>query len=150
MTPEIVKDPAKFVMLPINARKRRTFVSERMQRLSEFAETFPENRIEWGDGTRGFITSGISYLYVKEAFPEASVLKLGMVWPLPEKMIRSFAEQVDELFVVEELDPFLELHIKAMGIPCHGKDVIPAEGEINPSFVRNGVTGTRPETFMSF
>jgi indolepyruvate ferredoxin oxidoreductase alpha subunit len=147
VSPEIVKDPAKFVMLPIHARKRRTFITERMKRLTEFAETFPENRIEWGDGTRGFITSGISYLYVKEAFPEASVLKLGMVWPLPEKMIRSFAEQVDELFIVEELDPFLETHIKAMGIPCHGKDVIPAEGELNPGIVRNSVMGTRPEIF---
>ena len=145
--PEIVKDPAKFVMLPVNARKRRSFISERMQRLKEFAETFPENRIEWGDGTRGFITSGISYLYVKEAFPEASVLKLGMVWPLPEKMIRSFAEQVDELFVVEELDPFLELHIKAMGINCHGKDLIPAEGELNPGIVRDAITGNRKDIF---
>jgi indolepyruvate ferredoxin oxidoreductase alpha subunit len=145
--PEIVKDAAKFVMLPANARNRRKFVTERMKKLSEFAETFPENRIEWGDGTRGFITSGISYLYVKEVFPEASVLKLGMVWPLPEKMIRSFAEQVDELFIVEELDPFLELHIKAMGIRCHGKDLIPAEGELNPGIVKKAITGEESSGF---
>jgi indolepyruvate ferredoxin oxidoreductase alpha subunit len=141
VNPEIVKDAAKFVMLPANARNRRKFVTERMQRLRDFAEDFPENRIEWGDGKRGFITSGISYLYVKEAFPDAAVLKLGMVWPLPEKMIRSFAEQVDELFIVEELDPFLELHIKAMGINCHGKDVIPAEGELNAGIIRKAITG---------
>jgi indolepyruvate ferredoxin oxidoreductase alpha subunit len=141
VNPEIVKDAAKFVMLPANARNRRKFVTERMQRLRDFAEEFPENRIEWGDGTKGFITSGISYLYVKEAFPEAAVLKLGMVWPLPEKMIRSFAEQVDELYIVEELDPFLELHIKAMGINCHGKDVIPAEGELNAGIIRKAITG---------
>ena len=64
-----------------------------------------------------------------------------MVWPLPENMIRSFAEQVDELFVVEELDPFLELHIKAMGIRCHGKDLIPAEGELNAGIVKKAITG---------
>jgi indolepyruvate ferredoxin oxidoreductase alpha subunit len=147
VSPEIVKDAAKFVMLPANARNRRKFITERMQKLAEFAETFPENRIEWGDGTRGFITSGISYLYVKEAFPKASVLKLGMVWPLPEKMIRSFAEQVDELFIVEELDPFLELHIKAMGIRCRGKELIPAEGELNPGIVKKAITGKDSSMF---
>jgi indolepyruvate ferredoxin oxidoreductase alpha subunit len=111
-----------------------------MANLREFAETFPENRIEWGDNKRGFITSGVSYLYVKEAFPDASVLKLGMVHPIPERMIRDFAAEVEELIIVEELDPFLETHIKALGIECKGKELIPAMGELNSAIVRRSVT----------
>jgi indolepyruvate ferredoxin oxidoreductase, alpha subunit len=105
----------------------------------ELAETLPENRIEPGTGRRGFITSGVPYNYVKEAFPGAPVLKLGMVWPLPERMIRAFAATVDELIVVEELDPFLETHLKAMGIACRGKDLIPSQGELNSFIVRKAV-----------
>lgn len=139
--PGIEKMPEKFVMLPAHARKRRVEVGKRMARLKEFADAFSENRIEWGDRKKGFITSGVSYLYVKEAFPEASVLKLGMVYPLPEKMIREFADKVEELFIVEELDPFIELHVKAMGIPCRGKELIPAMGELNPRIVKASVSG---------
>jgi indolepyruvate ferredoxin oxidoreductase alpha subunit len=139
--PGIEKMPEKFVMLPAHARKRRIEVGKRLDRLKEFAETFPWNRIERGRGKRGFITSGVSYLYVKEAFPEASVLKLGMVYPFPEKMIRDFAREVDELFIVEELDPFIELHVKAMGIPCKGKELVPSTGELNSRIVRASVTG---------
>jgi indolepyruvate ferredoxin oxidoreductase alpha subunit len=140
-SPGIEKMPEKFVMLPAHARKRRIELEKRMMRLREFAETFPGNRIEWGSRERGFITSGVSYLYVKEAFPEASVLKLGMVYPLPEKLIRDFAKGVGELVVVEELDPFIELHVKAMGISCRGKEVIPSMGELNPRILRTSVTG---------
>ncbi|MDA8106673.1 MAG: indolepyruvate ferredoxin oxidoreductase subunit alpha [Nitrospiraceae bacterium] len=148
VTPGIEKMPEKFVMLPANARKRRIELAARMQRLQGFSETFGGNRIEWGDRKRGFITSGVSYLYVKEVVPEASVLKLGMVWPLPEKMIKEFAEKVDEVFIVEELDPFLELHIKAMGIACRGKDLVPAIGELNPTILRQSITGKKAaETF---
>lgn len=139
--PGIEKMPEKFVMLPAHARKRRIEVERRMARLREFSDIFDGNRIEWGDRKRGFITSGVSYLYVKEAFPRASVLKIGMVYPLPETMIRDFAGKVEELFVVEELDPFIELHVKAMGIPCRGKELIPAIGELNPRIVRASVTG---------
>ena len=132
----IEKVPAKFVMLPANARKRRLAVEERMEKCQELTESAPYNTIEQGDRSRGFITSGVSYLYVKEAFPDAAVLKLGMCWPLPEKMIREFAESVDELVIVEELDPFLELHIKAMGISCKGREYIPGIGELNTAIVR--------------
>ncbi len=138
--PGIEKMPAKFVMLPANARQRRLVIAERQQKLARFAEGFEENRVEWGDKQKGFITSGVSYLYVKEAFPEASVLKLGLVYPLPEEMIRDFARQVETLYVVEELDPFLELQIKAMGISCHGKDLIPAIGELNVALVRQAIS----------
>ncbi|MCL4476921.1 MAG: indolepyruvate ferredoxin oxidoreductase subunit alpha [Nitrospirae bacterium] len=145
--PGIEKMPEKFVMLPSNARKRRVELEKRMARLREFAETFPENRMGWGDRGKGFITSSVSYLYVKEAFPEASLLKLGMVYPFPEKMIRDFASKVEELYIVEELDPFIELHVKAMGIRCKGKDVIPSMGELNSHIVRKAITGeaTKPQ-----
>ncbi len=141
--PGIEKMPQKFVMLPANARKRRVVIEQRMQDLREFAETFSENRIERGDNKVGFITSGISYLYVKEAFPEASVLKLGMVYPFPEKMIRHFARSVKKLYIVEELDPFIELHVKAMGIECTGKQRVPAYGELDSLKVRQAITGKK-------
>lgn len=140
---EIEKHPEKFVMLPAMARRRRVFVEERMARCADLAETSDLNVIEHGDKQRGFITSGVSYLYVKEAFPEAAVLKLGMCWPLPEKKIRAFAESVDVLYVVEELDPFLETQLKAWGIACHGKDYIPAIGELNTAIVRNSIDPAR-------
>ena len=133
------KMPAKFVMLPGNARLRRVEIEKRMATACELAETLPENRVEVGTGSKGFICAGTSYNYVKEAFPEAPVLKLGMVWPLPEQKIRDFAATVEELIIVEELDPFLENHIKAMGIACHGKDIIPNQGELNSHIVRKSV-----------
>lgn len=144
----IHKDPAKWVMLPALARKRRAIVEQRMEKCRELAETAECNRIEKGDAKRGFITGGVSYLYVKEAFPAASVLKLGMCWPLPERKIREFAEMVDELIVVEELDPFLETHIKAMGIACKGKELLPDQGELNTAIVREAIApGTGKRVF---
>jgi indolepyruvate ferredoxin oxidoreductase, alpha subunit len=146
--PAITRNPAKLVMLPALARKRRAVVEERMARCRELAETSPLNRVEPGDTRRGFITGGVSYLYVKEAFPEAAVLKLGISWPLPEKMIRAFAASVDELYVVEELDPFFETHIKAMGISCRGKELIPSQGELNTAIVRQAIDpASAPELF---
>ena len=135
----IEKVPGKFVMLPALARKRRVAVEERMLKCRDMAEILPCNRVEEGTSKRGFITSGVSYLYVKEAFPDAAVLKLGMCWPLPEAKIRAFAASVEELYIVEELDPFLELHIKAMGIACHGKDLIPNQGELNTAIIRSAI-----------
>ena len=144
---KIEKMPAKFVMLPGNARMRRLEIEKRQAKLAEFAETYSGNRIEWGDKKRGIITGGISYLYVKEAFPDVSVLKLGMTWPLPEKMIKEFAAGVDELIIVEELDPFLETHIKAMGISCLGKEKIPAIGELNSFIVKKSLGGDVGDIF---
>lgn len=141
--PGIEKMPGKFVMLPGNARMRRGELGKRMERLKEYSETFPGTTVEWGDTRRGFITSGVTSLYVKEAFPGASVLKLGMVHPLPEKLIRSFAEKVGELIIVEELDPFIETQVKAMGIRCRGKEIIPSTGELNATIVRSSVTGEK-------
>ena len=138
----ITKVPAKLVMLPGLAKKRREVVDQRMHRLRELVEISPFNSIEMGDRKRGFITSGVSYLYVKEAFPDASVLKLGICWPLPSEKIREFAALVNELYIVEELDPFLETHVKAMGISCHGKDLIPAIGELNTAIIRGAIDPT--------
>ncbi|MHB8881210.1 MAG: indolepyruvate ferredoxin oxidoreductase subunit alpha [Thermodesulfovibrionales bacterium] len=144
----IEKMPEKFVMLPAHARKRRVELEKRLASLREFAESFPENRTEWGDRKRGFITSGVSYLYVREAFPEASVLKLGMAYPFPDRLIRAFAAGVDELIIVEELDPFIENHVRALGLACKGKELIPAMGELNSHLVRKAITGEAPRSLF--
>ncbi|MBU0482146.1 MAG: indolepyruvate ferredoxin oxidoreductase subunit alpha [Proteobacteria bacterium] len=146
VTPGIEKMPAKFVMLPANARQRRLAVAERMEKLALMADHSSLNTIEWGDKKRGIIAAGTSYLYAKEAFPEASFLKLGLVNPLPQSLIKEFASKVKELIVIEDLDPFLETQIKAMGIKCHGKDMIPAIGELTTAVVRTGVSGKAGKT----
>jgi indolepyruvate ferredoxin oxidoreductase alpha subunit len=130
-------DRAKYVMVPGNARRRHPVVEDRLGRVREFAETFPLNRIEPGDdGRLGIITSGVAYNYAREVFPEASFLKLGMPYPLPERMIREFASQIDRLIVVEELDPFVEEEIRLMGIQVEGKSIFPLCGELDPTIVR--------------
>jgi indolepyruvate ferredoxin oxidoreductase alpha subunit len=139
--PGFVREPAKWVMLPQNAKRRHVLVEERMLALKKFAETFPGNRIEWADRSLGIITAGVSYQYVREAFPEASVLKLGMAHPLPEALIREFAAGVSRLVVVEELDPHIETHVKALGIPAQGKERIPIVGELDPRIVREAIAG---------
>jgi len=143
---EISHDPAKYVMVPARARVRRVAVEERMKELSGFAETFPENRMELKDRSVGIITSGMSYNYAKDAFPDASFLKLGMVYPLPVTMIREFASQVETLYCVEELDPFFEEAVRALGIEVRGKDIFPYTGEFDPGVVSRAITGTAPGT----
>ena len=102
---------------------------------------FRSTQMEINDTSIGFISSGVSYLYTKDVFPQYSFLKLGMVWPLPKKMIADFARKVKKIVVVEELDPFLETEIKAMGIKVwHGKDLIPAIGELTPAIVEQSLT----------
>jgi len=101
-------------MVPVNARTQRVEVEKRQQALKEFVETFPENKMEINDTDVGIITAGMPYNYAKEVFPDYSYLKLGMVYPLPEELIRDFASKVKKIYVVEELDPFLEEQIKAM------------------------------------
>ncbi len=139
--PGFVPDPAKWVMLPVNARRRHVVVEERMRALAAFAEEFDGNRIEWGDRELGVITAGVSYQYVREAFPDASVLKLGMVHPLPSGLIREFAAGVSRVVVVEELDPHIETFVKALGVPAQGKEIIPIVGELAPGIVREGISG---------
>jgi len=136
------KDVAKYVMMPAYARQRREILEQHMEALAEYSEEFPGNRVEWGSRSIGIITSGISYQYVKEVFPEASVLKLGMTFPLPRKLITDFIEQVDKVIVVEELEPFIEEHIRSWGLAVEGKRYIPSIGELNPEIIRDAINET--------
>jgi len=141
---EIRKQFDKFTMLPSFARIRHRVIEERLLKLKEFTEQFPGNRMEINDPSIGFITAGISYQYAKEAFPNYSYLKLGMVWPLPKNLIGEFFKKVKKVYIVEELDPFLEENIKAMGFkPKGGKDRFPICGELNPYIVTKGMLGKK-------
>ena len=130
------KNLAKYVMMPGNAIRRHPFVEERTRKLQEWAETAPINRVEMGGTKMGIITSSTSYQYVKEVFGDSvSVLKLGMANPLPVKLLRDFAAKVDQLVVVEELDPIIENHCRALGLEVSGKDVLPMEGEFSQNLI---------------
>ncbi|MGB9887568.1 MAG: indolepyruvate ferredoxin oxidoreductase subunit alpha [Moorellales bacterium] len=134
--PPYRRNPEKYVMVPAHARKRHVVVEERLRRLAAYFEELPVNRIEWGSSELGIITSGISYQYAREVFPDASVLKLGTVWPLPAEKIRTFAAAVKKVLVIEELDPFLEEQVRLLGVECLGKAVFPVLGEFGPALVR--------------
>jgi len=140
------KDITKNVLLPAHARGRHLFVEERMRRLEEFADRSELNRIEWGDRRVGIITSGVAYQYAREVFPQASFLKLGLTNPLPKGLIRDFAAEVDRLLVIEELDPFLEEQIRALGISVTGKDRVPIFGELNPDRVARAFEMESPDS----
>ena len=131
------KNPQKYIMVPANAKKRHPFVEERMQKLTEYAEHAYINRIEGQSTDKGIICSGTCYQYVKEVFGDTvSVLKLGMVNPLPVNVIRDFAAKVDQLYVIEELDGIIENHVKALGISCIGKELFSAIGEFSQATIR--------------
>ncbi len=136
---EFKKDPEKYVMVPANAKKRHPVVEERMEKLKEFAEKSSLNKIEWNKKEIGIITGGVAYNYAKEVFPEASILKLGMTYPLPEEKIKNFAEKVEEVYVIEELDPFVEEQIKAMGVEVTGKDKLPLIFEYNTKVLKDNL-----------
>ena len=125
----------KYVMLPGYARLRRPLIENRLVKLAAYSETFPLNRVEWGEHHLGVVTSGVAYQYAREVFPRASFLKLSMTYPLPQNLIRHFAAQVDSVIVIEELDPFLQENIQAMGINVTGKEFIPRMGELNPGII---------------
>lgn len=130
------KNIAKYVMMPGNAIRRHPIVEERTRKLIAFAEHCEFNRVEMGDTSIGIITSSTCYQYVKEVFGDkASVLKLGMINPLPEKLILDFASKVDKLVIVEELDPIIENHCRQLGLEVSGKDLFPLEGEISQNMV---------------
>lgn len=130
--PSLERNPGKFVMLPANARVRHPEVERRLEEMAEWASSQPFNRIEEGDGEVGVITSGIAYQYAREALPEAHILKLGMVHPLPKGLIRDFAKRCRTIYVIEELDPFIEEQVRAMGIEVVGKEIFPLCGELTP------------------
>ena len=134
---EYVKQPAKFIMMPGYAKVRHPLVEQRTKNLRALAEDCAYNRIEDRGSEIGIITSGCSYLYVKEVFGESvSVLKIGMPNPLPEKMIRDFAARVKKLYVIEELDPVIENHVRALGIECTGKELFSPLGEFSQQTIR--------------
>ncbi len=135
------RNPAKYVMMPGNAKGRHLVVEARMKKLSEDASSLPVNRAEYQDLSVGFITSGIPYQYVKEAMPKASVLKLGMVHPLPRKLIEEFASKVDKLYIFEELEPVFEEQIKSWGIKAQGKEIFSLQGEYSANLIRTRVLG---------
>lgn len=136
---------AKNVMMPGNAIKRHIYVEDRLNRMGEdacsltYGKRTALNRVEMKDTKIGFITSGIPYTYVKEACPEASVLKLGLVHPLPKKLIEEFASKVETLYVFEELEPVIEEQVRAMGIKCIGKEVFTVQGEYSANMIRKVV-----------
>lgn len=131
------KNPAKYIMMPGNAKKRHPIVEERTRSLIEYAETAEINRIEKGeDNSVGFITSSTSYQYVKEVFGDKyPVLKLGMIYPMPEKLIKDFANSVDRLVVVEELDGFIEEHCNSLGIKVEGKEIFSLIDELSQNII---------------
>ena len=132
---------SKYVMIPAYARPRHKIVEQRLLQIVEDSKNWKINRTEYKDLSIGFITSGISYQYIRENFPDASVLKLGIVNPFPAGLVKEFAAKVKKLYVVEELDPFFEMQIKAMGIACEGKNLFSLTGELNQDIVFRGVTG---------
>ena len=133
---DYVKDPAKYIMMPGNAIKRHPFVEARTEALRAFAEDCPFNTVEMHSEEIGIITSGCSYLYVKEALGEsASILKIGMPHPLPVELIRDFAAKVKKLYVIEELDPVIETHVRSLGIEVVGKELFSPLGEFSQATV---------------
>ena len=134
-----VKNIQKNVMMPGNAKIRHIEIEKRNLELAEEANTLPLNRVEMHDTKIGVITSGIPYQYVREALPDASVLKLGMVNPLPRKLIEEFAEKVDTLYIVEELDPVIEEQVKSWGIKAIGKEIFTVQGEYSANMLRQAI-----------
>ena len=143
---EYVRNPAKNAMLPAFARQKHCMVEKRLEDLREFGESSPFNSVLLAKGAEiGVIASGVGYQYAREALEDgASFLKIGFSWPLPRRLIREFASKVKALWIVEENDPFLETEIRAMGISCFGKDVLPVVDELTPAIVAQAVLGIKP------
>lgn len=135
------RDATKYVMMPANAKRRHIFVEERLKKMAEDGSSMPINRAEYKDTSVGFITSGIPYQYVKEVCPNASVLKLGMVHPLPRKLIEEFASKVDKLYIFEELEPVIEEQVKSWGIKAVGKEIFTVQGEYSANLIRRNLLG---------
>ncbi len=137
------KNIKKYVATPANAKVLRVKLEERLAAMEEYACQAEINQPEYNDKKIGVVTSGIAYQYARETFgEEASYLKLGMTFPMPRNLLKEFASQVDTLYVVEEMDPYIENHLKMLGIDCIGKDVIPRYDELNTDIVKKAVFGT--------
>ena len=145
---DYIKDIGKYVMMPGNAIKRHVVVEDRIVALKEMAETTDLNTIEENGAKIGVISAGIAYMYAKEALGDnVDYLKLGMIYPLPEKKIKDFAAKYDKVYVVEELDPFIEEHCKMLGINVIGKDVFTLRGEYTPAMIKKAILGIDPPEY---
>ena len=136
-----VKNTQKYVMAPASAIKRHLAVEARENELEHDVNTMSINKIITKGNKLGVICSGVVSKYVEEALPDASILKLGMVYPLPKDLIKSFAESVDELIIAEELEPIFETQIKAMNIECKGKEIFSRQGELSVNIIKNKILG---------
>ena len=141
------RNAQKYVMMPANAIRRHVFVEEREKRLAKDACSFAINRIEGEDSELGFIASGIAYQYVKEAFPNAKILKLGLVNPLPKSLIEGFVASVKRAIVVEELEPVMEEQIRAWGLKVEGKELFTVQGEYSANMLKKAILGKNEEAF---
>lgn len=139
------KNIQKYVAMPAMAKKLHVIQEKRLNQIQEDSKDFPINRVEINDKKIGIITSGICYQYVKEALPEASVLKMGIINPLPKALIEEFVKQVENVYVIEEGNPFFEEQIRAMGIPAKGKEMFTIQGEYSANMIRKAFTGEVPE-----
>ncbi|MCL2145187.1 MAG: thiamine pyrophosphate-dependent enzyme [Endomicrobia bacterium] len=138
-----VPNPAKYVMVPANAYKKHLAIEAKLIELQKYAEESPLNVMELNDTSMGIIANGVSYLYAKESFPNASFLKIGFSWPFPDKLIKEFAGKVKTLYVIEELEPFIEEHVKQLGIEAKAKDLSYRIGELNSVLVREIIEGKK-------
>ena len=141
------RDIKKYVMMPSGAIGRHLVVEEREKRMQDESSDFPINRVEKGKGKIGVITSGICYQYVKEALPDADVLKLGIVNPLPKKLIEQFAKKFDEVLIIEELEPVIEEQVKSWGIKAKGKELFTRQGEYSAQMIKKVFSGKGDEVF---
>lgn len=134
------KNIKKYIMIPAHSREKHYEVEKRLEALRKYSNSCKLNRMEMADTHTGIITSGISYQYAKEVFGDSvSYLKIGMSYPLPDEMIREFADKVDKLYIIEENDPYIETAVKALGIKCTGKELIPICNELNPDIIRKAL-----------
>jgi len=139
------QDISKYVMVPSNARRRHPVVEEREKRLANDINNDPVNKIEYGSNKTGIVCSGMVYQYVKEALPDFSIFKLGMVYPIAVEKIREFAGKCEKLIVIEELEPFIENTLKANGIECSGKNLTGLQGELSAEKIREIILGQKAE-----
>ena len=144
---EYIKNPKKNLTVPAHARVRRVEIDDRMSKLLEYSNNTHLNNYEINDTKIGIVASGMCYTYAKEVFKDdASYMKLGFTNPLPMEKIKEFASKVDNVYVIEENDPFIEEQLKANNIKCHGKDIFPSYGELTPGVIRKSVFGKTNDT----
>ncbi|MBO7289084.1 MAG: indolepyruvate ferredoxin oxidoreductase subunit alpha [Clostridia bacterium] len=144
----VEKNPGKYVMMPAMAKKRHEYVEKRLSDIADYGYDCPFNSVEYNDTKIGVITCGISYQYAKEALPGASFLKLGITYPISEKLVKEFASKVEKVYVIEELDPFIEDFCRSIGIDVIGKEIFTLLGEYNPQMIKKAILGIDAPEFV--